>query len=145
MTEIDLVANMKYQSACQHSWMGQRKGTLMINSAKSSSFCIPMVLGLSGSHVTCSGHFLADWRKLESKHRCFSVSRAVRDNHKQPQLCLAKLTPLFASILASRRSHWVKPGSLCSWPTAIHTSPPPHNKRMFLLLKISQYPWGDSV
>lgn len=81
----------------------------MINSAKSSGFCIPMVLGLSRCHVTCLGHFLADWGKLVSKHRCFRVSSAVRDNHKQHQLCLAKLGPVFASIFASWRSYFLSP------------------------------------
>jgi len=47
----------------------------MINSAKSSGFCIPMVPGLSACHVTGSGHFLADWGKLVSKHRWFGVAR----------------------------------------------------------------------
>lgn len=91
--------------------MGQRKGALMINSAKSSGFFIPMALGLSRCHVTCLGHFLADWGKLVSKHRCFRVSSAVRDNHKQHQLCLPKLAPVFASIFPSWRFYFLSPAS----------------------------------
>lgn len=83
----------------------------MINSVKSSGFFIPMALGLSRCHVTCLGHFLADWGKLVSKHRCFRVSSAVRDNHKQHQLCLPKLAPVFASIFASWRFYFLSPMS----------------------------------
>lgn len=110
--------NGKYglSKPCQCSWMGQRKGALMINSVKSSGFCIPMVPGLSGCHVTRSGHFLADWGKLVSKHRWFLVSSAVRDNRGQQQLCLAKLAALvcfqfcFLVLLLSK-----SPVTLCSF------------------------------
>lgn len=92
--------------------MGQRKGALMINSAKSSGFLIPMALGLSRCHVTCLGHFRADWGKLVSKHRCFGVGSAVRDNHKHHQLCLPKLAPVFASIFfPSWRFYFLSPAS----------------------------------
>lgn len=94
--------------------MGQRKGALMINSAKSSGFCIPMVPGLSGCHVTGPGHFLADWGKLVSKHRWFRAGPAVRDNHGQHQLCLAKLAALFASSFASWCSHFLSRMSFCT-------------------------------
>lgn len=40
------------------SWMGTKeRPPLMINCSKSPGFCIPMVPGLSGHHVTCSQHF----------------------------------------------------------------------------------------
>lgn len=94
--------------------MGQRKGALMINSAKSSGFCIPMVPGLSGCHVTGPGHFLADWGKLVSKHRWFGAGPAVRDNRGQHQLCLAKLAALFASSFASWCSHFLSRMSFCT-------------------------------
>lgn len=91
--------------------MGQRTGALMINSAKSSGLFIPMALRLSRCHVTCLGHFLADWGKLVSKHRCFRVSSAVRDNHKHHQLCLPKLAPVFASRFPSWRFYFLSPVS----------------------------------
>lgn len=103
----------KLSKPCQHSSMGQREGALMINSAKSSGFCIPMVPGLSGCHVTGPGHFLADWGKLVSKHRWFRVRPAVRDNHSQHQLCLEKLAALFVSSFASWCSYFPSCMSLC--------------------------------
>lgn len=119
---------------CQHSWMGQRKGALMINSAKSSGFCIPMVPGLSGCHVTSPGHFLADWGKLVSKHRWFRVGPAVRDNHGQHQLCRAKLAALFVSSSASWCSYFLSRMSLCTQFQLFTRDvgkggrPPPHPK-----------------
>lgn len=115
-------ADGKYRVSkpCQHSWMGQRKGALMINSAKSSGFCIPMVPGLSGCHVTGPGHFLADWGKLVSKHRWFCVGRAVRDNRGQHQLCLVKLAALFASSFASWCSYFLSRMSFCHSFSTIH-------------------------
>lgn len=104
----------------------------MINSAKSSGFCIPMVPGLSGCHVTGPGHFLADWGKLVSKHRWFGAGPAVRDNRGQHQLCLAKLAVLFASSFASWCSHFLSRMSFCAHfqlftRGAERERPPPEN------------------
>lgn len=52
--------------------------------------------------------------KSSKQTQVLRVSTAVRDNHKQHQLCLAKLAPLFASISASWRSHFLRPVSFTS-------------------------------
>lgn len=54
----DLSASMKYQSLCQAALNRDKKeAPLMINCSKSPGFFIPMVPGLSCSHVTCSQCF----------------------------------------------------------------------------------------
>ncbi|XP_061158233.1 uncharacterized protein LOC133169767 isoform X1 [Syngnathus typhle] len=75
------------------SSMGTKeRPSLMINCSKSPGFCIPMVPRLSGRHVTCSQRFSSRLGKASEQTQVLwsGVGDAVRDNHKQEQLCLAK-------------------------------------------------------
>ena len=52
--------HIKYQRVGQPMWSRTRtkeRAPLMINCSKSPGFCIPMVPGLSGGHVTSSQRF----------------------------------------------------------------------------------------
>lgn len=92
--------------------MGQRKGALMINSAKSSGFCIPMVPGLSGCHVT-AGPFS---RRLGKASEQTQVVRAARCQG-QPRTAPAMPGPasrLFVSRFASWCWHFLRRMSFCT-------------------------------
>lgn len=97
------------------SWIGTKeRPPSMINCSKSPGFCIPMVPGLSSQHVTCSQHFFfffffswADWGKASEQTQVLwsSVADAVRDNHKQEQLCLAKWIPTPPGTITITSTH----------------------------------------
>lgn len=103
------------------SWIGTKeRPPSMINCSKSPGFCIPMVPGLSSQHVTCSQHFFfffffswADWGKASEQTQVLwsSVADAVRDNHKQEQLCLAKWIPTPPGTIAITSTNPPHPSS----------------------------------